>query len=184
VSASRVLDTDRLGRILQYLSDTLVAGHPDLQMADLTEVIDLAGRLDAIRLPLVDRLSYSIAPVDARDGMAVDMLLGWAHQHAMNGYVEPPSFGVHADLLKLESRVKIATSWLWLSQRYPEVYEDVEAVVDLRQSLNAKIEERLVASSVARSKGKRPDEGEGRRKRRGDKRKERRPQRAARAQAR
>jgi hypothetical protein len=45
--------------------------------------------------------------------------------------------------------VKIATSWLWLAQRYPNVFEDVEAVVDLRASLNAKIEEKLVATSVS-----------------------------------
>jgi len=54
------------------------------------------------------------------------------------------------------ARAKIATSWLWLAQRYPGVYEDVEAVVDLRASLNAKIEQQLVSTSSARRR--RPDE--------------------------
>jgi hypothetical protein len=63
---------------------------------------------------------------------------------------------VNADLLKLEARVKIATTWLWLAQRYPEVYEDVEAVVDLRANLNERIEQQLVSTSVARRK--RPEE--------------------------
>jgi ATP-dependent RNA helicase SUPV3L1/SUV3 len=161
ISASRVLGTDRLGRILQYLSDTLVAGHPDLRMADLGEVIGLASLLDGVPLPLLDRLSYSIAPVDARDGLAVDMVVTWARQHATHGFVEPPGFSASADLLKLESRARIVTSWLWLAQRYPDIYADTEAVLDLRESLNAEIEQRLVASSVARAKG---DRGKGDRK--------------------
>jgi hypothetical protein len=72
---------------------------------------------------------------------------------------------VNTDLLKLEARVKIATTWLWLAQRYPQVFEDVEAVVELRANLNAKIEERLVATSV--SHRRRPDEKS--RRDRGDK---------------
>jgi hypothetical protein len=50
----------RLGRVLQHLNDTLVAGHPDLRMADMEEVIELAGLLDSVDLPILDRLSYSM----------------------------------------------------------------------------------------------------------------------------
>jgi hypothetical protein len=156
LSASEVLQTDRLGRVLRHLYDTLVAGHPDLRMADMEEMIDLATLLDTVDLPILDRLSYSIAPVDGREQLAVELLLDWARQHARDGRVQAPDFGVNTDLLKLEARVKIATSWLWLAQRYPNVFEDVEAVVDLRASLNAKIEEKLVASSV--SQRRRPGE--------------------------
>jgi ATP-dependent RNA helicase SUPV3L1/SUV3 len=101
-------------------------------------------------------LSYSMAPVDGREKLAVDLLLDWARQHAVSGRVQAPDFGLNTDLLKLEARVKIATSWLWLAQRYPDVFEDAEAVVDLRASLNAKIEEKLVATSV--SHRRKPDE--------------------------
>lgn len=156
LSASAVLQTGRLGRVLRHLNDTLVAGHPDLRMADMEEMIDLATLLDTVDLPILDRLSYSMAPVDGREQMAVELLLDWARQHARAGHVQPPDFGVNTDLLKLEARVKIATSWLWLAQRYPDVFEDMEIVVDLRASLNAKIEEKLVASSV--SQRRRPDE--------------------------
>jgi hypothetical protein len=107
-------------------------------------------------MPILDRLSYSMAPVDGREKLAVELLLDWARQHALNGRVLAPDFGVNTDLLKLEARVKIATSWLWLAQRYPDVFEDAEAVVDLRASLNAKIEEKLVATSV--SHRRKPDE--------------------------
>ena len=62
--------------------------------------------------------------------------------------------------MKLEARVKIATSWLWLAQRYPDVFEDVEAVVDQRANLNARIEEKLVATSVSRRR--KNDEKRGR----------------------
>jgi ATP-dependent RNA helicase SUPV3L1/SUV3 len=149
LSASEVLQTDRLGRVLQHLNDTLVAGHPDLRMADMDEMIELATLLDTVDMPILDRLSYSMAPVDGREQLAVELLLDWARQHARDGRVQAPDFGVNTDLLKLEARVKIATSWLWLAQRYPEVFEDVEEVVDLRASLNAKIEEKLVATSVS-----------------------------------
>jgi hypothetical protein len=156
LSASEVLQTDRLGRVLRHLNDTLVAGHPDLRMADMEEMIELATLLDTVDMPILDRLSYSMAPVDGREQLAVELLLDWARQHARDGHVQAPDFGVNTDLLKLEARVKIATTWLWLAQRYPEVFEDVEAVVDLRASLNAKIEEKLVATSV--SHRRKPDE--------------------------
>jgi len=156
LSASEVLRTDRLGLVLRHLNGTLVAGHPDLRMADMEEAIELASHLDTIDAPILDRLSYAVAPVDTRERLAVELLLEWARQHARDGRVLPPNFGANADLLKLEARVKIATSWLWLAQRYPEVYEDVEAVVELRASLNAKIEQQLVSTSSARRR--RPDE--------------------------
>jgi ATP-dependent RNA helicase SUPV3L1/SUV3 len=170
LSASEVLHTDRLGRILQYLDDTLVAGHPDLRMADLEEMIGLAQLLDTVSLPILDRLSYSMAPVDARDGLAVDMLLAWACQHAKHGWVEPPNFGVNADLLKLEARVKIVTTWLWLGQRYPNAYTESEYVLELRSDLNAKIEEKLVASSVSRTRDRRGKKGGGPDRRKGGRR--------------
>ena len=156
LAASEVLQTDRLGRVLRHLNDTLVAGHPDLRMADMEEMIELATLLDTVDMPILDRLSYSMAPVDGREKLAVDLLLDWARQHAVSGRVQAPDFGLNTDLLKLEARVKIATSWLWLAQRYPDVFEDAEAVVDLRASLNAKIEEKLVATSV--SHRRKPDE--------------------------
>jgi ATP-dependent RNA helicase SUPV3L1/SUV3 len=156
LSASEVLQTDRLGRVLRHLNDTLVAGHPDLRMADMEEMIELATLLDTVDMPILDRLSYSMAPVDWRERLAVELLLDWARQHARDGQVHAPDFGVNTDLLKLEARVKIATSWLWLAQRYPDVFDDVDAVVDLRASLNAKIEEKLVATSVAHRR--KPDE--------------------------
>jgi hypothetical protein len=156
LSASEVLQTDRLGRVLRHLNDTLVAGHPDLRMADMEEMIELATLLDTVDMPILDRLSYSMAPVDGRERLAVELLLDWARQYARDGRVHAPDFGVNTDLLKLEARVKIATSWLWLAQRYPDVFDDVDAVVDLRASLNAKIEEKLVATSV--SHRRKPDE--------------------------
>jgi ATP-dependent RNA helicase SUPV3L1/SUV3 len=160
LSASEVLQSKRLGQVLQHLNDTLVAGHPDLRMADIEETIELARLLDTVDLPILDRLSYSMAPVDVRERLAVELLLDWARQHAGHGWVGPPNFGFNADLLKLEARVKIATSWLWLAQRYPHVFEDVDAVIDLRANMNARIEEKLIATSVARRR--RPDEKRGR----------------------
>jgi ATP-dependent RNA helicase SUPV3L1/SUV3 len=178
LSASEVLQTDRLGRVLQHLNDTLVAGHPDLRMADMDEMIELATLLDTVDMPILDRLSYSMAPVDGREQLAVELLIDWARQHARDGRVQAPDFGVNTDLLKLEARVKIATSWLWLAQRYPDVFEEVEEVVDLRAILNAKIEEKLVATSVShrrkpedkarRDRGKSPQKQRKNRRRRSE----------------
>lgn len=175
LSASEVLQTDRLGRVLRHLNDTLVTGHPDLRMADMEEMIELALLLDTVELSILDRLSYSMAPVDGRERLAVELLIDWARQHAMNGWVHPPNFGSQADLLKLEARVKIATTWLWLAQRYPDVYQEVDAVVDLRADLNSRIEEKLIATSVAhrrnqegrrgRDKGRKKQQKKGRRTR-------------------
>ncbi|QRM27571.1 helicase-related protein [Microvirga sp. VF16] len=179
LSASEVLQTDRLGRVLRHLNDTLVAGHPDLRMADMEEMIELATLLDTVDMPILDRLSYAMAPVDTREQLAVELLLDWARQHARDGRVQAPDFGVNTDLLKLEARVKIATSWLWLAQRYPDVFEDVDIVVDLRASLNEKIEEKLVATSV--SHRRRPDEKS--RRGRGEKPQRQRKNRRARGAA-
>ena len=125
-------------------------------MDDMEKMIELATLLDTVDMPILDRLSYSMAPVDGREQLAVELLLDWARQHARDGRVLAPDFGVNTDLLKLEARVKIATTWLWLAQRYPDVFEEVETVVELRASLNAKIEEKLVATSF--SHRRKPDE--------------------------
>ena len=45
-----------------------MVGHPDLRMADIEEMIGLAELLDTVPLPILDRLSYAMAPVDAREG--------------------------------------------------------------------------------------------------------------------
>ena len=157
LSASEVLQTDRLGRVLRHLYDTLVAGHPG-SAHGRHGGDDRAWRRCSTRSTC---RSSTVCPMrwrrstGARSWPSNCSSTGPGSMPAI-GRVQAPDFGVNTDLLKLEARVKIATSWLWLAQRYPDVFEDVEAVVDLRASLNAKIEEKLVATSV--SHRRKPDE--------------------------
>jgi ATP-dependent RNA helicase SUPV3L1/SUV3 len=54
----------------------------------------------------------------------------------------------HSRLDRMEQALRSCTLWLWLDLRFPDVYGQVDFVLDLRQRLNDGIERQL--------KGKKP----------------------------
>lgn len=151
--AAEFLETDDLAQILTFLRSRIVMDHADLKIGDMDEEIDKARRLAGIGIPLLDRLAYAIVPVSLRHPWFMDTVLTWARAHAAGRRAPRPPLR-SGDLQRLEDGVNLATAWLWLAQRFPEVYVDAEEVRDGIAALNGEIERNLVKLSSSRSKDK------------------------------
>ena len=143
-----------LRAVLDVFMDQLKLDDAHFAVAELEQMLELAARLDetAGRLPLKDRFIYAQAPVDTRTESQVQEFLDWTFNHAHNGKAGTPWFlqevDEHSRLDRMEQALRSCTLWLWLDLRFPNVYGEVDFVLDLRQRLNEAIERHL--------KGKKP----------------------------
>ncbi|WP_374432224.1 helicase-related protein [Ideonella dechloratans] len=148
------LGKQRLQEVLNVFMDQLRLDNAHFQVAELEQMLDLAGELDrnASSLSLRDRFVYAQAPVDARTETLVQDFLGWAWEHAQKGSVSRPGVldevDEHSRLDRMEQALRTCTLWLWLDLRFPGIYGQVDEVVGLRSRLNDGIERQL--------KGKKP----------------------------
>jgi ATP-dependent RNA helicase SUPV3L1/SUV3 len=151
--ASR-LRLNRLRAVLDVFMEQLRLDDAHFAVAALDQMLELAARLDeaAGRLPLRDRFVYAQAPVDTRSDAQVTEYLDWASNHAVSGKAGTPWFlaevDEHSRLDRMEQALRSITLWLWLDLRFPDVFGQVELVLDLRERLNEGIERQL--------KGKKP----------------------------
>ena len=156
-----ILKTTRVSRLLQFFQ-TRVMRDADaaLRIADLSDRIEVAVALEFadgfLDLPLDVRCTYSRAPAATR-GHMLEVLARWGSQHARDGYVSGAELtagaAVRDRLLLYEDRSRLATLYLWLAQRFPEVYGNVEAVTAIRESIDDDIHTALLKRG-ARSKKK------------------------------
>jgi len=134
-------------------------GDPNYRLADLGTQIDIATAMDGTGLPVLDRWTYALCPVDTRDD-GIGRLLGWALDHAAGAPVLPPAAGHlpapdRATQPSLEHAEKVAKRlvvWRWLSQRFPRAYPDAGAAQAERRRLNGFIEEVLRKQALGRGK--------------------------------
>ena len=112
-----------------------------------------------LELPLEVRCTYGRAPVNTR-GNGLRALARWGEQHARGGVVDANEIlaGTEARdrLLLFEDRSRLATLYLWLSQRFPTVYVDGPAVMRLRERIDDDIHEALLRHGDRTNKNQRP----------------------------
>jgi ATP-dependent RNA helicase SUPV3L1/SUV3 len=144
-----IIGTTRVSRLLDFFRTRVLAGDPDLRIADLTGQIEVALALELaegfLALPLRVRATYSRAPVNVR-ARGVDVLAGWGGEHARVGLVSGTELTTLAGrdrLLLDEDRSRLATLYLWLAQRFPKVYVNEVAVAELRDQADDGIEHAL-----------------------------------------
>ncbi len=148
------LHKTRLRDVLSVFVEQLRLDDAHFAVAELEQMLDLAEQLDrsAPRLTLRERFVYAQAPVDTRTDSQVQEYLDWASRHALTGRAGSPWFlqdvDGHSRLDRMEQALRSCTLWLWLDLRFPGVYGHVDAVMELRSTLNDGIERQL--------KGKRP----------------------------
>ncbi len=154
------LGTDSLLETLRRIRRAVLRpGDPNYRLADLELQIEIAAAMDGTGLPLLDRWTYALCPVDIRDS-GVERLLRWGVEHASGGTVPPPSAGhlpapERADQTALERAEKVAkriTAWRWLSQHFPAVYADAERALAERRRLDAFIETVLRQQAIGRAR--------------------------------
>ncbi len=154
------LGTASLSETLRRIQRAVLRpGDPNYRLADLGTQIDIATAMDGAGLPLLDRWTYAMCPVDTRDD-GIDRLLRWGLDHAAGTPVPPPAAGFlpapdQATQPSLEHAEKVAkrlVAWRWLSQRFPGAYADTEAALAERRLLNGFIEEVLRKQALGRGK--------------------------------
>jgi ATP-dependent RNA helicase SUPV3L1/SUV3 len=147
-----IIGTTRISRLLQFFQTRVLRdGDEDLRIADLTDPIEVSVALELadgfLSLPFKVRCTYSRAPVTTR-GNSLAVLADWAAQHAAYGSVsgrELMNGGRARDrLLLYEDRSRLAMLYLWLAQRFPDVYANREEVALIRESLDDDIHSALL----------------------------------------
>lgn len=148
------LGKHQLREVLGVFMDQLQLDNAHFEVAELSQMLELADQIDRIapKLTLRERFTYAQAPVDTRTDSQLQAFLEWAQAHSKRGSVGAPWFldGVdeHSRLDRMEQALRSCTLWLWLDLRFPGIYGHVDSVVDLRERLNDGIERQL--------KGKKP----------------------------
>jgi ATP-dependent RNA helicase SUPV3L1/SUV3 len=171
---SAVIGTERVSRLLQFFQSRVLRGEEALRIADLSDQIEVAIALEFAdgfsKLPFGVRCTYTRAPVTTR-GQALSVLAAWGAQHAAEGVVEGRELlagGAPRDrLLFYEDRSRLATLYLWLAQRFPDVYRNIEEVTEIRESIDddihsallkrgARVKKKPMAASMRRRHGGAP----------------------------
>ena len=132
----------KLREVLAVFVEQLALDNQHFAVAELAQMIEIAGQLDerAAPLSLRERFLYAQAPVDTRTDQLMQQFLGWTERHAWDGAAGAPDFlhdvDEHSRLDRMEQALRACTLWLWLDQRFPNVFGFVDEVVALRERLN------------------------------------------------
>lgn len=157
---SAILGTTRVGRLLQFFQERVLREEEiGLRIADLSDTIEIANTLELaegfLDLPLAVRCTYSRAPVNTR-GPALNVLAAWGTQHASHGIVDGTELlfdsGARDRLLHYEDRSRIATLYLWLAQRFPDVYTNHAEIAQIRDRVDDDIHAALLARGARRKR--------------------------------
>ncbi len=160
---SKIIGTTRIGRLLQFFQERVLReDETGLRIADLSDTIEIANTLELaegfLELPFSVRSTYSRAPVNTR-GPALAILSRWGAQHAAQGIVDGTELmfdgGSRDRLLQYEDRSRIATLYLWLAQRFPDVYTNQAEIAQIRDSIDDDIHAALLARGVHRKRAPR-----------------------------
>ncbi|MBU8544206.1 MULTISPECIES: helicase-related protein [Roseomonadaceae] len=133
---------------------------PNYRLGDLSTQIAIAAAVDGVReLSLLDRWTYAMCPVDARDE-GVQRLTDWAVAHALGSAIPPPRAGrlpppdrAGQEALQLAERVhRRLVAWRWMAMRFPLIYRDIEGALAESRRLNGWIEAVLSAQPSERNR--------------------------------
>ncbi|WP_241749400.1 helicase-related protein [Teichococcus aerophilus] len=106
---------------------------PNYRLADMTQAQAIASAIDGVGIPLMDRWTYAMCPVDERDN-GITRLARWAVDHAAGRPIVPPSAGrlpapeqaSGEELQRGEKVHKRLVAWRWLALRFPQAYPDLD----------------------------------------------------------
>ena len=166
--AAELGTTSLLETLRRIRGAVLRPGDPNYRLADLETPMEIAAVTDGVELPLLDRWTYALCPVDVRDA-GIDRLLRWGLEHAAGEKVRVPTAGHlpaphradQAALERAEKAAKRLVAWRWLSQHFPDSYADDEFAATERKRLDGFIEGVLRQQAIGRSHrgGPRPPKG-------------------------
>ncbi len=152
---------DEISRLLRFFQQNILRADRFVKLADLSEMIEAVEYVERNasafpQLPLEIRYVYARAPVN-RNGLALPFLARWAQLHARGLSVSGEETAGVADgdrLLTLEETSRLATLYMWLSQRFPRTYSNARGIERVRESADEQIRQALLNRGRASNRRK------------------------------
>ncbi|MER2252399.1 helicase-related protein [Methylorubrum podarium] len=142
-SVAEEMRTSSLYEVMTHFARaTFYAGSP-FQPSALEEVLEIARIIDRARLPIEEKFVFSVCPINQRDEIAMGMLERWSQVRRAGATVPALRASLAGELDYQERTVRLASAYLWLSRRFPETFDDVEAIRQMRGRANDAIEHHL-----------------------------------------
>lgn len=153
---SEILQTENLFNIYNYLGKYLIVDHPEFKMTKMNDMKEIASICDLYNIPFNLKYTFSCLPADIRDNSIRTDLIKYI-QFQKNNIKVPYDMDIiiNNNLKDMETLYKKTNLYLWLSNRYPDIYYEGELAKSNNTLINKKIEELLILSvSVKEIKNK------------------------------
>jgi len=144
-----ILETNNVTTILGFFADNMEFEGP-FMAANIDSMLDIAAIVDEYHLDLKTRYFLSCAPASISSPYIESVFHRYIKQIEAGGkvlYIPPrdlPSFAQTNDmLLNAEDRVREISLYLWLSFKFPDIFQDVDKALQARVRLNNYIENSL-----------------------------------------
>ncbi|GJD78257.1 helicase-related protein [Methylobacterium gregans] len=150
-AVAQEMQTHSLFEVLTHFARaTFYAGSP-FQPSALEEILEVARMIDRARLPIDEKFAFSVCPIDRRDEIAMGMLERWSQARSIGATVPALRASLTGELDYQERTVKLASAYLWLSRRFPDTFDDVAAIRQMRVRANEAIEHHLRMTATRRA---------------------------------
>jgi len=144
-----ILETENITTILGFFADNMEFEGP-FMTANIDSMLEIAAIVDEYKLDLKTRFFLSCAPASISSPYIESVFHRYIRQIEAGGkvlYIPPrdlPAFAQTNDmLLNAEDRVREISLYLWLSFKFPEIFEDTKQAIAARVRLNSFIENSL-----------------------------------------
>ena len=144
-----ILETENITTILGFFADNMEFDGPFIA-ANIDSMLEIAAIVDEYTLDLKTRFFLSCAPASISSPYIESVFHRYIRQVEAGGkvlYIPPrdlPAFAQTNDmLLNAEDRVREISLYLWLSFKFPEIFEDTKQAIAARVRLNSFIENSL-----------------------------------------
>ena len=144
-----ILETEHVTTILGFFADNMEFDGP-FMAANIDSMLDIAAIVDEYDLDLKTSYYLSCAPASIRSPYIESVFHRYIKQIEAGGqvlYIPPrdlPAFAQTNDmLLNAEDRVREISLYLWLSFKFPDIFQDVDKALQARIRLNSYIENSL-----------------------------------------
>lgn len=152
---SELLNTQSIGVLLQYFANKVASDSPLFQTAGLKDTIELGFWVDRLagQLSLEEKFSFACAPVSVERDHEIDYykrcLKAYVGRHQLELPAAPGWLAASSPtrLEDAELLSKQISLYAWLSMKFPDVYYQFDALVQLRAQLSRFIERSLLHQS-------------------------------------
>jgi ATP-dependent RNA helicase SUPV3L1/SUV3 len=144
-----ILETENITTILGFFADNMEFDGP-FMAANIDSMLEIAAIVDEYNLDLKTRYFLSCAPASISSPYIESVFHRYIRQIEAGGkvlYIPPrdlPAFAQTNDmLLNAEDRVREISLYLWLSFKFPDIFQDTRKAIEARVRLNNFIENSL-----------------------------------------